>query len=532
MAILLRSCTTLHPHSGQDKPPMYGDYEAQRHWMEITVNLPIKEWYYNTTDNNLEYWGLDYPPLTAYHSYVCGVIAAFVNKSYVALFESRGIESDAHKFFMRNTVLFVDLLIYIPSIFAYYYVTQNIYNSKTKKTTNTMSTSFAIILALLYPGIILIDHGHFQYNCVSLGFAIFAITCIHANKYVLSSIFFCLALNYKQMELYHALPFFMYLLSVCIPKPGQSSVSGLFRLVKIGVTVILTFGLIWYPFLFSVKDLFQVLHRLFPIARGVFEDKVANFWCALNVFYKLKDMFCNYALLRYCTMVTLTAMLPSLIDLFLRPNVRKFVPALINSSLSFFLFSFQVHEKTILLAAIPVMLYLPNEPVVCFWFLVVSTFSMVPLLIKDELTIAFVALTAFYITSFFLTMQHLSNQNKQKSALYIFYHDFINTAADIQNGKKTYSHLITVISKHFLGNFELLQKLLIYIMIFVSFLGMIILTFSAVCLKPPSHLPDLYPLLISVYSCYHFIGFFLYFNYVQIKIPQSFPIPRIKVKSE
>ena len=23
---------------------MFGDYEAQRHWMEITLNTPVKEW--------------------------------------------------------------------------------------------------------------------------------------------------------------------------------------------------------------------------------------------------------------------------------------------------------------------------------------------------------------------------------------------------------------------------------------------------------------------------------------------------------
>ena len=31
--------------AGAGKPPMFGDYEAQRHWMEITYNLPIREWY-------------------------------------------------------------------------------------------------------------------------------------------------------------------------------------------------------------------------------------------------------------------------------------------------------------------------------------------------------------------------------------------------------------------------------------------------------------------------------------------------------
>lgn len=51
---------------------MYGDYEAQRHWMELTIHLPIRQWY--TYD--LQYWGLDYPPLTAYISWLCGIVYA------------------------------------------------------------------------------------------------------------------------------------------------------------------------------------------------------------------------------------------------------------------------------------------------------------------------------------------------------------------------------------------------------------------------------------------------------------------------
>ncbi len=47
---------------------MFGDYEAQRHWLEVTLHLPVKEWYYH----DLPYWGLDYPPLTAYVSYIWG----------------------------------------------------------------------------------------------------------------------------------------------------------------------------------------------------------------------------------------------------------------------------------------------------------------------------------------------------------------------------------------------------------------------------------------------------------------------------
>ena len=57
-------------YSGHATPSLYGDYEAQRHWMEITRHLPVEQWY----NYDLQYWGLDYPPLTAYVSWLCGVM--------------------------------------------------------------------------------------------------------------------------------------------------------------------------------------------------------------------------------------------------------------------------------------------------------------------------------------------------------------------------------------------------------------------------------------------------------------------------
>ena len=42
LALLVRWGVSLWPHSGQHQPPMFGDYEAQRHWQEITLNLPLK----------------------------------------------------------------------------------------------------------------------------------------------------------------------------------------------------------------------------------------------------------------------------------------------------------------------------------------------------------------------------------------------------------------------------------------------------------------------------------------------------------
>jgi alpha-1,3-glucosyltransferase len=67
-----------------------------------------------------------------------------------------------------------------------------------------------------FPGLILIDNGHFQYNNISLGLFILASAFVLKGRELLASICFVLALSYKQMELYHALPFFFYLLGNCL----------------------------------------------------------------------------------------------------------------------------------------------------------------------------------------------------------------------------------------------------------------------------------------------------------------------------
>lgn len=35
------------------KGPLYGDMEAQRHWMEITIHLPVYDWYLTLVPSNL-----------------------------------------------------------------------------------------------------------------------------------------------------------------------------------------------------------------------------------------------------------------------------------------------------------------------------------------------------------------------------------------------------------------------------------------------------------------------------------------------
>lgn len=74
LALCIRFMVALHSYSGFSTPPKFGDFEAQRHWMEITVHTPIKEWYRPTQVNDLTWWGLDYPPLSAYWAFITGKV--------------------------------------------------------------------------------------------------------------------------------------------------------------------------------------------------------------------------------------------------------------------------------------------------------------------------------------------------------------------------------------------------------------------------------------------------------------------------
>lgn len=286
VGLCLRSIISLQSYSGMDTPPMHGDFEAQRHWQEITLNLPATQWYRHTPDNDLQYWGLDYPPLTAYHSLLNGAVAHRLNTSYVELHSSRGITTEQHKYFMRLTVLLADALVYLPCL---YFAIRTI---QRRFLVTADQNAVAFLAAAIYPAQILIDNGHFQYNNISLGLAMLSVALIIRSRFCWGALTFTLALNYKQMELYHSLPIFFYLLAQCLPRlSGQSNLKfthGMLRLIKIGATVVGVTVILYLPWITREKDITQVLFRLFPIARGVFEDKVANFWCIVNVFHKIK----------------------------------------------------------------------------------------------------------------------------------------------------------------------------------------------------------------------------------------------------
>lgn len=141
----------------------------------------------------------------------------------------------------------------------------------------------------------------------------------------------------------------------------------------------------WLPPFASLSAIMQPVTRMFPFARGLFEDKVSNFWCASNVIFKWKTWASSASLVKLSTALTALGFLPAVAGL-LRSGITHmtkselrdekdsagkhhtpFLPllpyALLTSSMSFFLFSFQVHEKSILLPLLPVTLLLSGAPI-------------------------------------------------------------------------------------------------------------------------------------------------------------------------
>ena len=105
---------------------------------------------------------------------------------------------------------------------------------------------------------------------------------------LLGAVLYCLSLNFKHMALYYAPAIFFYLLKGCLtPRTAgvtlwsaQGMLHALSSIAQLGGAVLLTFAALWWPYCAyadghsCIQGLGQVLRRLFPLGRGLFEDKV------------------------------------------------------------------------------------------------------------------------------------------------------------------------------------------------------------------------------------------------------------------
>ncbi|KAB8237053.1 dolichyl-P-Glc:Man(9)GlcNAc(2)-PP-dolichol alpha-1,3-glucosyltransferase ALG6 [Aspergillus alliaceus] len=416
---LFRWAVSLWGYSGFQVPPMHGDFEAQRHWMEITIHLPMSKWY--TYD--LQYWGLDYPPLTAYHSWLLGKIGTLFDPSWFALDASRGFEDPQLKIFMRATVVVSEYLIYIPAVVTFLRRYTQMHGVP------VWSASISLAAILLQPSTILIDHGHFQYNTVMLGLVAASLDAILAGRMLWACIFFVGALGFKQMALYYAPVMFAFLLGICLSRRIHIT-----RLLCISLVTIASFAVLISPLVVAalsvdaqnhlssiplppvlqalpieldknsilyapLLQLTQIIHRIFPFSRGLFEDKVANAWCAIHTFYKLHRF--EAALLQRVSLgATLASITIPCAIIFRHPRASFLLPALSTVAWGFFLFSFQVHEKSVLLPLLPMTFLLAGDAGLSKetrawvgWANMLGSWTMFPLLQRDGLRVPYFVMT-------------------------------------------------------------------------------------------------------------------------------------------
>lgn len=92
-------------------------------------------------------------------------------------------------------------------------------------------------------------------------------------------------------------------------------------------------------------------------------------------------------------------MLPGCIVLFRTPSARQLLLCTANCAWGFFLFSFQVHEKSVLLPLVPstLLLYGPFDRSWIGFINIVAAHSLWPLLKKDGLYVQYFVFTAFWI---------------------------------------------------------------------------------------------------------------------------------------
>lgn len=315
---------------------------------------------------------------------------------------------------MRATVIIADYALLFPAVWL---VITALYSTAADR-----ATAFTLVAA--QPGLLVIDHGHFQYNNISIGLALLAAGLIMHNWDLAGAFVFALALNYKQMTLYYAPAFFLVLLARCIERGQGITPKSIFYIAQVGFAVVMAFALCWAPFLLQenpLEQVMQILHRVFPVGRGLYEDKVANLWCSISPLFKLQNYASSTQMVRICTILTLVGLIPTVVFLWrstyksrrnsewksliaararlLLPSAcaPAFVIMLSLSAWSFFFFSFHVHEKTVLLPIVPLTIWAHYAPNLVAIANVVSTISMLPLLVRDGHEISVIAAVAAYI---------------------------------------------------------------------------------------------------------------------------------------
>ncbi|VVC90229.1 unnamed protein product [Leptidea sinapis] len=260
--------------------PLYRstDFEVHRNWLAITHNRSIEQWYFDTTSE----WTLDYPPFFAWLELGISHVAKFFDPEMLRV-ENLNYASDMTVLFQRLSVIMLDFF-YIYSV---------------KRCSDLLDNGKLLVFVLLVsnPGLIMVDHIHFQYNGFLFGLLLLSVSHMITGNFLKSAFWFAVLLNFKHIFLYIAPVYVVYLMrAYCFT---VSSVDGVHtpwnsysitNFIKLAIIVVTVFGISFGPF---IRQLPQLFSRLFPFKRGLCHAYWApNFWALYNFCDKVLQHLC------------------------------------------------------------------------------------------------------------------------------------------------------------------------------------------------------------------------------------------------
>ena len=391
------------------------DFEVHRNWLAITYSKPWQDWY--TDEASKSEWTLDYPPFFAWMEYALAHIARYFDPAMLDVTNLDYASPETIRF-QRLSVIFTEIVL----LGAVAWVSHRWPPTRRR---------LALFLVAASPGIIIVDHIHFQYNGVLLGIFVLSIWAAAGGKELLGAALFAILLCFKHIFLYPAPAFFVFLLRHYCKGTGARPI---LRFIALGIVVVSIFGVALGPFLVAGQGL-QLASRMFPVSRGLLHAYCApNFWALYAATDKVLQIVlprAGPALAKYIrptTAATLTgglvgeapfavlpnissgmtmlcvlcAMAPCLVATWRRPLPGRFPRAAITATLTAFIFGYHVHEKAILMTLVPLGLLAAGgtdrDALKEFSILsIVGTYSLFPLLIRKEEYAIKVALLVVYL---------------------------------------------------------------------------------------------------------------------------------------
>lgn len=162
----------------------------------------------------------------------------------------------------------------------------------------TKRSAHAVALSLLLsPGLLIIDHIHFQYNGFLYGILLLSLLLAREpNTRLLSGILFAALLCFKHIYLYLAPAYFVFLLRGYCLGPNSIFDIRFQNALSLGAGVIAVFATAFGPFVYW-GQIGQLMSRLFPFSRGLTHAYWApNVW-AMYSFVDRVLIYGSYALI-------------------------------------------------------------------------------------------------------------------------------------------------------------------------------------------------------------------------------------------